>query len=231
MGKDPLQAPAPGTNIQPLPRIRGEAAAGESGTQGIRVVTEPKIAGGTETAKLRAQRDAEYPESRHRFETNLARIDQMLDTARRLKEHPAYRRIIGPMDAFTPNFGRARGAQQLYDTLTAQGTTEELQKMREASPTGGAVGNVSDADIMLLRQGFGAMGQDQDEADFDVSINSLIAQAKRARARLVTQYRDAYGYKLPKNWSPPAPYATPRTKPKGAGRATGGITVFEGEEE
>jgi hypothetical protein len=228
-GKDPMQSPAPGTNIQTLPRIKRENAAEESGKQGVRVVTEPVIAGGSKAAELRAQRDNEYPEARGRFEANLARIDDMIEMAKTLRKHPAYRRIVGPIDAYTPNLtGGAMAAQQIYNSLTAKGTTEELQAMRQASPTGGAVGNVSDADIKLLSNAFGALGQGQDEGDFDTSLTSLVNKAMQARQRLVNQYRDTYQYRLPKNWTPPA-LATTRPKPKPKGTKVGQFIVTEGE--
>lgn len=228
-GKDPMQSPAPGTNIQTLPRITNENAAEERGKQGVRVVTEPVIAGGSKAAELRAQRDNEYPEAKGRFEANLARVDDMIEMAKTLRKHPAYRRIIGPIDAYTPNLtGGAMAAQQIYNSLTAKGTTEELQAMRQASPTGGAVGNVSDADIKLLKDAFGALGQGQDEGDFDTSLTSLVNKAMQTRQRMINQYRDTYQYRLPKNWTAPA-LATTRPKPKTTGTKVGQFIVTEGE--
>lgn len=229
-GKPPLQSPAPGTNIQTLPRIAGEAGATESGKQGVRVRTEPVIAGGTKAAELRAQRDDQYPEATGRMKANLARIDNIIETAKALRAHPAYRRIIGPLDAFTPNLtAGARGAQELYKTLSSLGATDELQKMRQESPTGGAVGNASDADIQLLREGFGALGQSQGEEDFDKSLISLINRAMQTRARITGQYKDTYNYRLPKNWTPPAVAKTRPGTPTGKGRKAGEFIVMEPE--
>lgn len=224
--KSPMQSPAPGTVLVPTPVIRKQAEAEEAGKLGPRITAEPQIEGGKKTAELRAQRDFEFPQSTGRFETNLARMDLMLTEIERLRKHPAYTRIIGPVDAFTPNFGRARGAQAIYNTLMALGTAEELQSMRRSNETGGAVGNVSDADLKLLERGFAALDQSQMEGDFEASVEVLIARIKAARDRLVKEYKDTYSYRLPKTWSPPSP----KSKPTQGGRKVGGFTVLEVED-
>lgn len=230
MGKSPAVSPYPGSAQVPLPRVAGEARAAEGGKQGVRVRTEPVIAGGSKAAELRAQRNNEYPEATGRMKANLARIDNIIETAEALRKHPAYRRIIGPIDAFTPNITpSARGAQELLKTLSALGAVDELQKMRQESPTGGSVGNASDADIQLLREGFGALGQSQGEDDFDVSLRGLINRARQTRARIANQYRDTYSYRLPKNWTPPPVTKTRPGTPTGQGRKAGEFIVMEPE--
>lgn len=226
--KPPLQSPMPGSAIVPLPRVRGEAEATEAGKQGVRVEVEPKIAGSTKTAELQAQKDMAFPDAQAQFEAALATIDNRLADIKRFREHPAATRVIGPLDAFTLNFGRARGAQAIYDALVATATLDELQQMRQNSPTGGALGNVSDADIRVLRQSIGALGQDQNEEDFNDSLKIFEDRLKTARDRLIRRYKENYGYKLGKNWQPPA--TSTRRKPAAGGRRVGGFTVMEVED-
>jgi hypothetical protein len=223
-GKPPMQSPMPGSAIVPLPRVAGEAGAQERGKQGVRVVTEPVIAGGTKKAELQAQKDMAFPDAQGQFESALATLDNRLADIKRFREHPARDRVIGPLDAFTPNFGRARGAQAIYDALVATATLDELQQMRKASPTGGALGNVSDADIRILRQSIGAMGQDQPEEDFNESLGIFETRLKQTRDQLIRRYRENYGYKLGKSWNPPTPTARAPTAGK---RSSGGFTVME----
>lgn len=228
-GKPPLQSPAPGTNIQTLPRIAGEAGAAEGGKQNVRVNTEPKIAGGTKAAELRAQRDDDYPDATFRMRSNLARVDAIIEQAQALRRHPAYRRIIGPIDAFTPNLtAGAQEAQSLFETLAGMGKIDELQKMRAESKTGGAVGNASDADIKLLGDAFGSLRQAQGEEGFDASLLAVINRAKQTRDRIIAAYRDTYNYRLPQNWSPPAVSKT-RPQPKRGGTRVGEFIVTETE--
>jgi hypothetical protein len=227
VAKDPTQSPAasaPGIYRVPTPQIAGAAAAQEGGTQGVRVVTEPKIAGGKKKAELQAEKEIAFPDAQGQFETALATIDNRLADIKRFREHPARDRVIGPLDAFTPNFGRARGAQAIYDALVATATLDELQQMRKASPTGGALGNVSDADIRILRQSIGAMGQDQPEEDFMESLGIFENRLKQTRDQLIRRYRENYGYKLGKSWNPPTPTAR---APAAGKRSSSGFTVME----
>lgn len=226
--KPPMQSPMPGSAIVPLPRVAGEAAATEGGKQNVRVVTEPKIAGGTKTAELQAQKDMAFPDAQGQFEAALATIDNRLADIKRFREHPAATRVIGPLDAFTPNFGRARGAQAIYDALVATATLDELMQMRQNSPTGGALGNVSDADIRVLRQSIGALGQDQSEEDFNDSLRIFEDRLRQTRERLIRRYKENYGYRLGKDWQPPA--TSTRRKPAAGGRRVGGFTVMEVED-
>lgn len=227
-GRDPMQSPTPGSANVPLPRVAGEAAASEGGKQGVRVVTEPQIAGGTKKAELQAQKDMAFPDAQAQFEAALATIDNRLADIKRFRAHPAATRVIGPLDAFTPNFGRARGAQAIYDALVATATLDELQQMRQNSPTGGALGNVSDADIRVLRQSIGALGQDQNEEDFNDSLKIFEDRLKTARDRLIRRYKENYGYKLGKDWQPPA--TSNRRQAPARGRRVGGFTVMEVED-
>jgi len=101
--------------------------------------------------------------------------------------------------------------------------------MRINSPTGGALGNVSDADIRLLKESIGALGQAQNEEDFFESLRIYEERLKQVRDRLVNRYRQSYGYRLGKDWKPPVTSSQPRTPTKG-GRKAGGFTVTEVDE-
>jgi hypothetical protein len=226
-GKDPMQAPTPGSATVPIPRVRGEAEATERGKQDVRVATDPLIAGRTKTAELQAQKDMAFPDAQSQFDAAYTTINNRLDDIRRFKAHPARDRVIGMLDAVTPNFGRARGAQELYNTMVAAGTFDALQDMRTNSPTGGALGNVSDADIRLLTASIGALGQSQNEEDFFASLNVFENRLKQIQQRLETRYRENYGYRLGKNFKPPVGNASSAA----AGRRTsGGFTVMKVED-
>jgi len=228
-GRNPNMAPYPGSAQVSPNIIRGQAAAEEGGKQDVRVGAEPVIAGKTKTAQLRAEKDAAFSDAQSQFDAAYTTVNNRLSDIKRFKAHPAATRVIGPLDAFTPNFGRARGAQQIYDTLVASATFDALQEMRINSPTGGALGNVSDADIRLLKESIGALGQAQNEEDFFESLRIYEDRLKQVRDRLVNRYRQSYGYRLSKDWKPPVTSSSPRTSTK-TGRKAGGFTVTEVDE-
>jgi hypothetical protein len=226
-GYDRTQGPVPGSSKVPIPRVRGEAEATERGKQDVRVATEPKIAGGTKTAELQAQKDMAFPDAQSQFDAAYTTISNRLDDIKRFRAHPAKNRVIGMLDAATPNFGRARGAQERHNTMVAAGTFDALQDMRTNSPTGGALGNVSDADIRLLTASIGALGQSQNEEDFFASLNVFENRLKQIQQRLETRYRENYGNRLGKNFKPPVGNASSAA----AGRRTsGGFTVMKVED-
>ena len=111
--------------------------------------------------------------------------------------------------------------------MVAAGTFDALQEMRTNSPTGGALGNVSDADIRLLTASIGALGQSQNEEDFFASLNVFENRLKQVQQRLETRYRENYGNRLGKNFKPPVGNASSAA----AGRRTsGGFTVMKVED-
>ena len=226
-GRDLNQGPIPGSSRVPLPRVEGQSRAEEQGKQNVRVATEPMIAGGTKTAELQAQKDMAFPDAQSQFDAAYTTVNNRLEDIARFKAHPAKDRVIGMLDAVTPNVGRARGAQQLYNTMVAAGTFDALQEMRTNSPTGGALGNVSDADIRLLRESIGALGQSQDEEDFYASLDVFERRLKQVQQRLTTRYRENYGYKLGNNFKPPVGNASSAATGR---RTSGGFTVMKVED-
>jgi hypothetical protein len=230
---DPIQgrtaSPLPGSSQVPLGRVAGEAAAQEGGKQGVRVKVEPAIAGATKTAELRAQKDAAFSDAQSQFDAAYTTVKNRLSDIKRFKEHPAATRIIGPIDAFTLNTGRARGAQEIYRTMVAAATFDALQEMRTNSPTGGALGNVSDADIRILKESIGALGQAQDEKDFFESLDIYEDRLNQVLGRLEKRFRESYGYRLGSGWKP-AEVATKRRTPTTGGRKAGAFTITEVDE-
>jgi hypothetical protein len=209
--------------------VAGEAAAQEGGKQGVRVKVEPAIAGATKTAELRAQKDAAFSDAQSQFDAAYTTVKNRLSDIKRFKEHPAATRIIGPIDAFTLNTGRARGAQEIYRTMVAAATFDALQEMRTNSPTGGALGNVSDADIRILKESIGALGQAQDEKDFFESLDIYEDRLNQVLGRLEKRFRESYGYRLGSGWKP-AEVATKRRTPTTGGRKAGAFTITEVDE-
>ena len=227
--RNPNVSPLPGSAQVPLGRVAGEAAAQEGGKQSVRVKVEPAIAGATKTAELRAQKDAAFSDAQSQFDAAYTTVKNRLSDIKRFKEHPAATRVIGPIDAFTLNTGRARGAQEIYRTMVAAATFDALQEMRTNSPTGGALGNVSDADIRILKESIGALGQAQDEKDFFESLDIYEDRLNQVLGRLEKRFRGNYGYRLGSGWKP-AEVATKRRTPTTGGRKAGAFTITEVDE-
>ncbi len=67
----------------------------------------------------------------------------------------------------------AHDIASLLDTVRANIGFDRLQQMRAASPTGGALGQVSEMENRLLQSTFGALNQSQTEDQFRRNLNRL----------------------------------------------------------
>ena len=128
-----------------------------------------------------------------------SKYDRMIRNAEELLKHPSLNTIVGNIQGNLPetvlevSSQGAANALNLYRTLLVQGGFAELQALRDASPTGGALGQVSDRENAMLQQAAGALGRSQDEASFKQHVREFIAQLKASKARVEQAYADQFG--------------------------------------
>jgi hypothetical protein len=109
-------------------------------------------------------------------------------------------RIVAKVDALTPRLGptttgvlgkvlsvvpwqtQARDVAADIESLAADIAYKELVEMRRASPTGGAVGNVSDYETRLLSGVIASVRQDQSESNLRKNLAEVRASAERIKA-------------------------------------------------
>jgi hypothetical protein len=96
-------------------------------------------------------------------------------------------------------------AQALYDKIVAKGGFQALQDLRDASKTGGALGNVSNQEGKQLTASFAAIDQRQNAKDVQAAINQAIADIEGARTRTREAYDSTYSYKSSGGNTPAAP--------------------------
>jgi hypothetical protein len=106
----------------------------------------------------------------------------------------------------------------------ARGGFKELQDMRAASPTGGALGNVSNQEGTQLRAAFAAIDRKQDAVDVQRAIDTAIADLQGSKGRVREAYDMTYDYKGGGGAPPPPP---PPPPPPGAGGNT--VTIPSGK--
>jgi hypothetical protein len=156
-------------------------------------------------------REAKYPVATQAVDTFEAKTDQLEKDLLALSEHKGLDSITGIAAGRAPGITpQGRAAQALYDKIVARGGFKELQDMRAASPTGGALGNVSNQEGAQLRQSFAAIDRRQDAADVQKAITEAISDLKGSKDRVRAAYEMTYEYKGAK--TPKAP-----PKPPGAG--------------
>lgn len=143
------------------------------------------------------------------FNADTAALNSSLDALNRLEasaheveKHPGLSRITGVAGVF-PNYpgGNAANAQADLKKLASQSGFAVLQALRDASKTGGALGQVSNFEIQQLQNNLASLDQAQSYDQIVKEIQKIQEFAEGARGRL----RDAYNMKHGGGAAPVAP--------------------------
>ena len=142
------------------------------------------------------KREASFPQATSAVKAIETKSDSFIKDLERLKKHPGLSNITGVIAGRTPSLTtQGREAQALYDKILARGGFQELQALRQSSPTGGALGNVSNQEGQSLRQAFGALDRTQDASSIRSEIDRLVENISGAKSRLREAYDMTYEYK------------------------------------
>lgn len=79
------------------------------------------------------------------------------------------------------------------DTIRANVGFDELQRLRDNSPTGGALGQVSERENILLQSVLGSIEQAQSPTQFKQRLRDLKAQFKLSQERISQAFEDDFG--------------------------------------
>lgn len=158
------------------------------------------IPGGPTTTPLAPKelqaREAKYPVATTAIKTVESKADKLIADIETLKNHPGLDSITGVVYGRTPSATKeGRAAQALYDSIVARGGFQELAAMRAASPTGGALGNVSNQEGQQLKDSFGALNRTQDAADLRTQLGRVADDVRGAKTRVREAYDMTYDYK------------------------------------
>lgn len=158
------------------------------------------IPGGPTTTPLAPKelqaREAKYPAATTAVKTVEAKSDKLIQDIETLKNHPGLDSITGAVYGRTPSVtAEGRAAQALYDSIVARGGFQELSAMRAASPTGGALGNVSNQEGQQLKDAFGTLNRTQDAADLRKQLERVAEDVRGAKTRIREAYDMTYDYK------------------------------------
>lgn len=135
--------------------------------------------------QIEAKQTQALKEKEVRVNASVSQLDRLAKTAQELKTHPGLSGAVGFQlgAAFIPGTAAADFAASL-ETLASQIAFRVLQTMREASKTGGALGQVSEVEIGLLRNNLAALGRSQSELQFKQSLDKIISFVEGAKTSL-----------------------------------------------
>jgi len=90
------------------------------------------------------KREAAFPQATSVIKGFETKSDSFVKDLEKLRDHPGLPEITGFAAGRLPGItANGRAAQALYDKIVAKGGFQALQDLRDASKTGGALGNVS----------------------------------------------------------------------------------------
>lgn len=160
------------------------------------------------------------------MEAAKARYDETIEVAKRLLNNPDLDTIIGNIQGNIPETALslysqgAANALSDYNTLLTTAGFQELQAMRDASPTGGALGQVAVEENRMLQKSAFSSSRTQSEAKFKQAVRDYISRLERSRSRVVGAYERQFGERLPASTGAKKP-----TPPKTSTRPAGGSTL------
>jgi hypothetical protein len=177
--------------------LRAEAASRRA-EQALKLEQQKFERGGFEglTVRERQAREAKYPQATLAVKDFESSTDALIKDLETLKNHPGLDSITGFAAGRLPGItADGRAAESLLEKILSRGQFQELQKMRQASPTGGALGNVSDTENKALRAAFAALDRKQDKKDFVNAIDDALSGLGSAKSRVREAYDLTYEYR------------------------------------
>lgn len=151
----------------------------------------PKL---TQTGAADAKLELGRPQAKLRTASMVQNLDRLDTAIDELDKHPGLSHITGTVAGRTPNLtNTATGAQAKLDSIKSQVFVSALQSMREASKTGGAVGNVSNREGDKLEATLGALSQAQSTDEFKAQLVKVKQQLKQSKELIQAAYDEQYG--------------------------------------
>jgi hypothetical protein len=157
------------------------------------------------------KREAVFPQATSSVKSFEANSESFIKELEKLRDDPGLNQITGAIYGRTPSVSREGSrAQALYDKIFAKGGFQALQDMREASKTGGALGNVSNEEGRRLEKSVvGGLDRTQNIADVKQGINDFIDEIRVSQARVREAYDTTYSYRA---GAAAAPQLSPQDK-------------------
>jgi hypothetical protein len=175
------------------------------------------------TPRERQNREAKLPAAKTAVTAFDAKSDKLASQIEELIAHPGLNQITGLLGGRIVGItNEGRRAEALYKSIVAQGGFSELQAMRDASTTGGALGQVSNQEGQYLRDAFGVLQRTQSTEDLQKGLRDALGAIRSAQQRTREAFEDTYAYRegAAPAVAPPSRGSVGAEAPTGAERQT-----------
>ena len=184
------------------------------------------IPGGPADQKIAGQYNSDIAQ----LQSSQADLDRLATSANELLKTSNIGRITGIVGAL-PNIPGMEGAdaQAKLNTLKSQVGFGVLQAMRNASKTGGALGNVSDAEGKRLEANLAALENAQSEKQMRESLQKIVDFSSQAKDRLSNAFNMRHNPDNPS--TPEASKGKPESRQKYSGAEIQAVALRTGKTE
>lgn len=164
------------------------------------------------------KREAAYPTATSAVKGFETKSNSFINDLKALRDSPGLDEITGFVAGRIAGITAAgRKAQALYEKIVAKGGFQALQDLRDASKTGGALGNVSNQEGKQLAASFAAIDRRQSADDVRAALDQAIADVEGSRTRIREAYDSTYDYR---NANQPAAATAPAAGKSSAGKSS-----------
>ena len=148
------------------------------------------------TPKEIQNREAKYPQAKTAVTTFQTTAEKLAEDLETLAKSKGLEGITGVIGGRTPAITKdARAAEALYKSIVARGGFSELQNIRNASPTGGALGNISNQEGQQLKNAFAPLELTQNAADLKAALLRAAQETRASAGRVKDTFDLTYEYK------------------------------------
>lgn len=190
-------------------RVTGQTrpVMGQDGKPLLPTTIDPNVQGsvaqakgfGRKSGEIQAGLPQQGKESAGIVATAAQSYDRLIDSVNGILKAPGLNRTLG-VEGMFPNFpgGEAANAEALKDTLKSQIAFTVLQSLRDASKTGGAVGQVSDQEEQMMINNLAALDKAQSPEQYREQLQKILDFAKESKQRMANAYKNQFGSDLPR---------------------------------
>jgi hypothetical protein len=142
----------------------------------------------------RAQMQQKLVKAKTSIRGTVSDLDRMAEMARQVMQAPGLERTTGIMGAL-PNIpgSAAADAEAKLNSLKSQIAFAVLAKMRAMSPTGGALGSVSDAEGKRLEANLASLDKAQSYEQLRQNLQQIIDYTNTSKQNIQSAFQDDFG--------------------------------------
>ena len=145
-------------------------------------------------AEATAKKEIQAPAAYQAYQQTTASVDNVIDTAKKALGQINWR-TAGPIGTVASQIPGTTSydIEKLIDTIKANIGFDRLQQMRESSPTGGALGQVSERELEFLQSAVSSLDISQSPEQLRANIEKVIQHYNNWKDIADEKYKTEYG--------------------------------------